>query len=442
MKDYIKIVFKFGIVVLLSIFSTFILNKYLWKEYSIDLFEENMSYNLKYKGIIDSTDFTFDENNNCYISYNNRVQVVEENGKSYDILKNENLNIYSMEYYCGSLFFVSNNYLYKFEIDNKELTEIMKDLPNYGDYNKSIIKQSEGFLYITIGAATNSGVVGKDNLWTREYPFNHDLTPYKINLRGINHGESKTGAFVNENSKSVEGQIVPAHFPGNASVIIYNLETGDRTTFAWGIRNIKGLDFNSRSQLLASVGGMENRGERPIKGDSDYIYEIKSKNWYGWPDFSGGDPISSPRFTDGEGKMVFPVLDNHPNENPPAPIYQSDNINEINCLAIDKWGTLGEIDGIYFYDNCKKSIYLLNFDLVLKKIVEINNNDKIQSIKFYKNGLYVMDSKNGILYSIHIVEKGTINRMNYKMIFSFIVTLVFILIFYLAWTSRKYRKLK
>ena len=23
---------------------------------------------------------------------------------------------------------------------------------------------------------------------------------------------------------------------------------------------------------------------------------IKEKSWYGWPDFSGGDPVNSPRF--------------------------------------------------------------------------------------------------------------------------------------------------
>ena len=39
---------------------------------------------------------------------------------------------------------------------------------------------------------------------------------------------------------------------------------------------------------------------RGIKNDRDYIYEINGDRWYGWPDYSGGDPITSPRFTDGD----------------------------------------------------------------------------------------------------------------------------------------------
>lgn len=77
-------------------------------------------------------------------------------------------------------------------------------------------------------------------------------------------------------------------FPGNASLIKLTLSNNNIETFAWGLRNINGMNVNSEGKIFAVVGGMEDRGLRPVKGDYDYIYEIQEGKWYGWPDYSGG----------------------------------------------------------------------------------------------------------------------------------------------------------
>lgn len=435
MKGFIKSIIIIGV----CCFIVFFINDYTSKDYSMKVFSEELSYNLMYKGIYSARDFTFDVEQNCYIAYKDRIQFVGNAGKSYNVLKDVNMDIYSVEYYKEKLYFSSGNSIYEQDLNTKKTNELIKDLPNFGDCNMTLIKANEGFLYISIGAATNSGVVGADNEWIKDYPSAHDITPYDITLEGLNFGDTKTGAFVEKNSKTVEGQIITGNCPGNASVIIYNLNTRDRTTFAWGLRNINGMDFNSRSQLMASVGGMEDRGLRPIKGDVDYIYEIRSKQWYGWPDYSGGDPVNSPRFRGDNEKAVLPLLENQPNTNPAAPIYQHRSLGTLKSLAIDRCGSIGNIDGIYFYDSEDKAVYSLNSELLLNKIIEIQKNGTIFSLKFYNENLFILDGVNGTLYNVHNESKVNDSTILYKGLFWILISFIFLLMGYFIYTVIKSR---
>ena len=196
--------------------------------------------------------------------------------------------------------------------------------------------------------------------------------------------------------------------PGNSSIIIYNLKTGAEGNFAWGIRNMKGIDFNSEGKILVTVGGMEDRGLRPVKGDSDYIYQIKKNAWYGFPDYAGGDPISSPKFKGINNNTIPFILDQHPTTNPPAPIYQHNSVDSLVSLAVDKKGMIGDKDCIYFYEKNDNSIYSLNKINALKEKINFGNGTYISSMKFFNN-LIVLDSKSGYLISI---EKNQINDMS------------------------------
>ncbi|KOA21371.1 hypothetical protein CLHOM_00420 [Clostridium homopropionicum DSM 5847] len=394
---------KFFIAILIIVVFTIIIaffEKYKIKEPNIQLKDKNVTEKILFKGLIGAVDFSSDEEGNFYIAYNNRIQFIDSLGKSYNIFYDRKMNITSIEYYNKKIYFASGNSIYTYDLHKKINTEIINNLPNFGDYSKSLIKINKDYLYITIGAATNSGVVGLDNNWIKEYPFSHDISPFKITLKGRNFNGDKTGSFTSYNTKNIAGQIVSGHFPGNASIIIYNLQNGVTATFAWGIRNVKGFDFDSRGRLIASVGGMEDRGLRGIKGDTDYIYVINSKGWYGWPDYSGGDPINSPRFKDSSNNTVGFIMDNHPTTNPSAPIYIHNSVSSLKSIAIDTSGQLGEADTIYFYDEKERKIYSLNAKGVLNEKIEFNINSKISSIKYLKNQIIVLDANKGAIYSL------------------------------------------
>lgn len=404
-KNLLKSLMVFIFIVL----SVFWLLKYYSADYvteNIDIKDESLNCSVKYKGLENSVDFTVDKEGTYYIAYKDRIQVIEREGKSYDILKDKNLNICSIDHVDNKLYYFSGTKVFCYNLDNQESSEVINNIPSYGDYKNSIIKIRGDYLYIAVGSATNSGVVGEDNTWVKDNFYIHDVTPKDITLKGLNFGQEKTGAFQSYKTKSIKGQIIPEHFPGNASVVIYNLKTGNSETLAWGIRNITGMDFNSDGKLISSVGGMEDRGSRPIKGDTDYIYEIKKGVWYGWPDYSGGDPVTSPKFKTNKGVIPQFVLENHPTTNPPAPLYQHNSVGTIKSLAVDSNSVLGQKNCIYFYDKLNNGIYGYIGTGAIKEDIKFNKNTSISSIKFEGKTLSVLDSKGGCLYTI---DKGEVN---------------------------------
>ena len=416
-----------GFIVILAAmaFALFSL-KSSFEEYRVIVKDEVIKSQILFKGLSNAVDFTRDSEGNYYLAFKDRIQYIDKVGKAYDVFTNKKLSITSLDYSNEMLYYASGTKVYSYNLISKENKEIIKNIPNYGDYNSSLIKINGEYLFVTIGSATNSGVVGTDNKWLDEYPQNHDVSPKGITIKGINFGEKKTGAFVSYKTRNIKGQMITEHMPGNSSIIIYNLKTGVEETFAWGIRNMKAIDFTSEGKLLVTVGGMEDRGLRPVKGDSDYIYQIKKNAWYGFPDYTGGDPITSPKFKGLNNKTIPFILDQHPTTNPPAPIYQHSAVDSLVGLTIDKKGTLGEKDSIYFYERNDNSIYSLNKISALKEKITFGNGTYISSMKFFDD-LMVLDSNNGYLISIGKNEDNDISKGTQKFIYyllAIVVTLI------------------
>lgn len=427
MKRYIGIGFSMCIIiVLIFVF------KNTYSEYSIGLKDDALSYEVKFKGVKASIDFAVDESNNYYIAYKDRIQIISSKGSSYDLFRDKSLNINSLEYKDNKLYFSSEDKIYCYDISKDEKIVLIDNLPNYGDYKESKIKFNKDYLYISVGAATNSGIVGSDNTWVNTNPFYHDISPKDITLKGINFGSEKTGAFVPYKTKNTFGQIVPAHMPGNASIVRYNVQNKSLDTFAWGIRNVNDMCFANDGRLITSVGGMEDRGLRPVRGDVDYIYEIKAGLWYGWPDYSGGDPVSSPRFKGENNKKQSFILENHPTTNPAAPIYQHKHLDSLRSLEFDSKAVLGEKDCIYFYDNRDNILYALKKSGAVKEAILFKKEMNVQSLKILDNSLIILDSKSGVISNVY--KQGTNStRIMDKGILYYLILLTIAIISILIW---------
>jgi len=421
-------ILKIFLICIFIISAVFIFQKNFIDEYKNDKIvstDKNLASTLKFKGLQGAVDFVLDEEGNYYIAFKNSIQIIKVNGKSYELFKSSNINIDSLCYSDKKLYYSSETKIFCFDLTAGKNSEIMNDLPNLGDYKESILRVKGDYLYITIGAASNSGVIGEDNIWLSNLPYFHDISPNSITLKGINFGQENTGAFQSPKTKSIKGQMISGHFPGNASVIIYNTKSRESETFAWGIRNIKGMDFTSEGKLIATVGGMENRGLRPIIGDSDYIYEIKKGTWYGWPDYSGGDPVNSPKFKGKNNSEVKLILENHPTTNPPAPIYQSKAVSELGAVAVDPEGVIGEKNVIYFYDSGNNKIYSLDKKSILKEKFILPSNFSGCIMKFYKNKFFILDNSSGNLFSIENSSNSQNLSFNEKISLYLLITIIF-----------------
>ena len=182
-----------------------------------------------------------------------------------------------------------------------KVSSIADNLPTRGDHHTNgPVAGPDGWIYFGLGTATNSAVVGEDNLkfgWLKRYPDFHDVPCKDVSLAGVNYrtedflkgsGQASTGAFVPFGRSTTKGQVIKGSVPCSGAVLRVPQSGGAAELVAWGFRNPFGLAFSPDGRLFVSDNGYDLRGSRPVFGAGDPLWEVKSGTWYGWPDFSAG----------------------------------------------------------------------------------------------------------------------------------------------------------
>lgn len=211
-----------------------------------------------------------------------------------------------------------------------EMHALVGGLPGHGDHHTNgPAIGPDGYLYFGQGTATNSGVVGEDNAkfgWLKRFPQFHDIPCRDIRLSGQ---QFETSNVLNESGRAVTGAyqpfgvakgetIVPGRLPCGGAIMRIPLGGGPLELVAWGFRNPFGLAFSPRGRLYVADNGYDDRGSRPVWGTGDHLWAVTPGTWYGWPDYSGGHPLTDPRFKPtGKAQPTF-LLAQHPNK-PPSP---------------------------------------------------------------------------------------------------------------------------
>lgn len=211
------------------------------------------------------------------------------------------------------------------------LDVLVPNLPTMGDHHTNgPALGPDDALYIGLGTATNSGVVGPDNAqfgWlTRKQDF-HDIPCRDVKLTGRNFasedalgkgGKVTTGAFSAYGQPTTPGQIIHGRVPCSGAILRIALGGGAPELIAWGLRNPFGLAFAPSGKLYVTENGYDDRGSRPVWGTADVLWEITSGTWYGWPDFSAGKSLEAEDFQPPGKETPSPLLAEHPNA-PPQP---------------------------------------------------------------------------------------------------------------------------
>jgi glucose/arabinose dehydrogenase len=207
------------------------------------------------------------------------------------------------------------------------VTVLVSNLPSFGDHHTDgPVIGPDGWLYFGQGTASNAGIVGEDNSkfgWLKRHPEFHDIPGQDVVLTGHNvttrdfvggRGKVTTGAFLPFGTPSSPGQRIKGQAVCSGSVLRIRPEGGQPELVAWGLRNPFGMAFLG-DQLYVTDNGYDQRGSRPVWGAPDFLWKIEKGAWYGWPDFSGGVPLTDKRF---KTKGGF-VIENHPSR-PPYPV--------------------------------------------------------------------------------------------------------------------------
>ncbi len=236
--------------------------------------------------------------------------------------------------------------------------DIITGLPSNGDhYNgKVVFSADRRKLYFGQGTATNSGVVGQDNVWVMEHPILCDYPGEYITLIGQNFetrddsnqvapGEIvQTGAFSPYGIPNLPYETRKAYVKASGSVLVANIDGTSLEIYSWGFRNPLNLGFNDSGQLYVANRGYDNRGSRPIANAPDEFFAVNPDLWYGWPDYSGGNPVTLPRFTPEGRKSPELLLESLPNV-PLEPFVTFPSSSNIMGFAFDytNFGTYGDV---------------------------------------------------------------------------------------------------
>jgi len=212
---------------------------------------------------------------------------------------------------------------------DRSVQELIGGLLGNGDYGSSNVAfGNDGKMYWGQGTVTNSGVVGTDNQWLPNCANLCDEPGSYVILNGQNFTSPNilanpneivyTGAFSPFGVFNREYEMRKGFVKASGSILRSNLDGSEMELVAWGLRHPSHIAFDSNYRLFTANQGFDERGSRPIVNAPDEFVQVTAGTWYGWPDFAGGEPITSARFRPEGGVQPDFLMTNHPNI-PPRP---------------------------------------------------------------------------------------------------------------------------
>ncbi|MBE6049372.1 MAG: hypothetical protein E7214_01585 [Clostridium sp.] len=359
-------------------------------KYKFDILKDNVECNVILKNCEKARAITIDDNNYKYIAYKESIKSIDNFGKEKVLYKNQDSDIEDIVYWNNKLIYISDDAIQSFSLEDSSVETLCCGIPKGGNGISRKLQVKEDKIFISIGAATNSGIAEGENI---------DLPPIDLVLNDVNYGQFQTGIFKRVGVKNKDGEKVRGVKIGNGAIYTLNLKNNEIKLFSSGIRGVTGFGFNSEGNIYGIFSGMKNEGLRPVNRDKDYIYEIKGGRWYGWPDYSGGDYISSPRFK-GE-TLIKPLLKKTPVRYMDPPLYQHEEVDSLRELAIDTDGEVLEKNSIVLWDRSKEMISVFNNKGVFYNLLKLKDESNISDIVYKNNEFLILDDALGCIYSIH-----------------------------------------
>lgn len=287
--------------------------------YTIEVFAQNLNAPVS---------MVFEDNGNILIAEsgeldgNARIMRLTQNG--YEVVaEGFNVPLTGVNYLNGDIYVSHKGVITVIRGDGTR-EDLIRGLPSIGDYkNNQVIFGTDGRMYFGQGSATNSGVVGTDNFWALNNPYFHDFPLEDIRLIGQNFvsynfltavpsdyaftGAYRPFGFANRPNTIINGSPRPT-----GCIYRANLDGSNLEVFAWGLRDPVGLKFDQYNRLFASNRGYDNKGSRPISNSYDEFLLINQGDWYGFPDYTAGMPVTSPLFKSEMGPQPEFLLAQHP----------------------------------------------------------------------------------------------------------------------------------
>ena len=373
------------------------LDIYLIPGYTIEVFAQ---------GLNAPVSMVFDKNGNIIIGESGMIdgnaRVMRLTEDNYEVVaKGFNVPLSGVNVLNGDIY-VSHKREITVIKANGTMQDLITGLPSDGDFtNSQVVFGPDGKMYFGQGSATNSGVVGLDNIWVIDYPYFNDFPARNINLVGQNfvsynilsyypNDYAFTGAFRPFGSPNEPNTIIYGSLRPTSSVMRAELDGSNLEVYAWGITQPYSLKFDRFNRLFAANLGYDVRGSRPIKDCPDEFMLVTQGLWYGFPDYCAGLPVTLPQFRPAVGPKPEFLLKEHPMV-PPEPLSVLEPHSGIRGFDFNYNESFGPYGDAYVSESGSISpITTGGYPLpgVGRRIVRINMNDgKVSTFAINRTGL-------------------------------------------------------
>lgn len=223
-------------------------------------------------------------------------------------------------YHDGKLYISHRSRYSTYDLENGAFETIINGLPSWGEFlnAKPIIR--DGKMTFFLSTQGNSGVIEEhwaEVLTEFNKPETHEVPCEDITLTGqnfwvpthkiklTNADSLETGPYMPLGETAEEGQVVEGKQICNGAFFRSDLDGSNIERIAWGLRSSFGYRYDPDGRLITTMNSANPMPPRGLYFDYEPIYEVVKGEWYGWPDYFSGLPITDERFGVKEEERSF-----------------------------------------------------------------------------------------------------------------------------------------
>lgn len=222
-------------------------------------------------------------------------------------------------YYQGKLYIAHRSRYSTYDLQTGEFKTIINGLNSWGEFLNAKPVFHNGKMVFFLSTQGNSGVI--EEHWVNVIDIFGKLNAYEIpgenvTLTGQNYqvpvssmsNENKeklpgspkdsvlTGVYVPLGQQTKEGQVIKGEKMCNGAFFQCNPDGSNIERIAWGLRSSFGYRYSPDGRLITTMNSANPMPPRGIYFDYEPVYEVVQDEWYGWPDYFSGIPITDKRF--------------------------------------------------------------------------------------------------------------------------------------------------
>lgn len=211
----------------------------------------------------------------------------------------------------GKLYISHRSRYSTYDPETGRFRTIIDGLPCWGEFLNAKPIFHEGKMIFHIATQGNSGVI--EEHWaevinefnkpgTHEYP-GEDVTLTGKNfwvpthkMKIIDADSLLTGVYVPLGEQTEAGRVIKGEKICNGAFFRCDPDGKNIERIAWGLRSCFGYRVSPDGRLITTMNSANPMPPRGFYFDYETVYEVVQDEWYGWPDFFSGIPVTDTAF--------------------------------------------------------------------------------------------------------------------------------------------------